>query len=506
MLHMHETKPVKVRFAPSPTGELHVGGARTALYEYLFAKHHGGIVQLRIEDTDQKRFVPGSMDRFIDDLTWLGITFDGEPVIQSSRSERHQEIAHELVKRGAAYYEASTKQVHGQKRSDDEYRTGRTVYRGADRDRNGPLHSPLSLAKSPDGHFASVPGETTRFGYVVRLKVPEGKIKFTDLVRGEVEFDLATVDDQVLLKSDGMATYHLAAMVDDHDMEISHIIRSEEWLPSTPKHLLIFQTMGWEIPQFAHLPVILAPDGKKLSKRLHGEAVWVSTYRKQGYLPEVLINYLALLGWNPGGDRELMTMAEMIEAFSLDRVHKAGAKFDEEKLKAFQSHYVRELSDEELLEGIKNFAETTRSFDPQVVRDLGAQDDTLKRMVAVIHDRIGTLSEFPDLISFFVELPDYDPALLVFHKSDKVQTSKGLAAAKEQLDAAGDETWQSEELLSQLLDRVVAAGGFSNGDVFWPVRVALTGLERSPSPAECLWVLGKTESLSRLQRALEHLQ
>src|SRR3990167_334883 len=252
---------VKVRFAPSPTGELHLGGARTALYEYMFAKHHGGTVLLRIEDTDQKRFVPGSMDRFIDDLTWLGITFDEEPVIQSSRAKRHREIAHELVARGAAYYERTTENVHGQKRSEDEYRAGRVAYRGKDRDRDD---APPTLRKSPPASpsntsevipsrhsaedVASGPGG---LGYVVRLKVPEGTIVLDDIVRGEVEFDLATVDDAVLLKSDGMATYHLAAMVDDHDMAISHIIRSEEWLPSTPKHLLIFQAMGWEAPKFA---------------------------------------------------------------------------------------------------------------------------------------------------------------------------------------------------------------------------------------------------------------
>ncbi|MBI4032826.1 glutamate--tRNA ligase [Candidatus Berkelbacteria bacterium] len=468
---MTDSTPVRVRFAPSPTGELHLGGARTALYEYLFAKHHGGQVFLRIEDTDQKRFVSGSMDRFIDDLAWLGIAFDGEPIIQSGNAERHREIAHELVKRGAAYYEPTTDETHGGKRTDDEYRAGRTAYRGQDRD----------LTTQPDGPF------------VIRLKVPDGTIALNDVVRGRVEFDLATVDDAVLFKSDGMGTYHLAAMVDDHDMGITHIMRTEEWLPSSPKHLLIFQAMGWEVPQFAHLPLILALDGKKLSKRIHGEAVWVSTYRKQGYLPQALTNYLALLGWNPGGDRELMTHDELIEAFSLDRVHKAGAKFDQAKLDAFQAHYVQALPIDELTKQLEPFAN-------------GLVGDELRKLATIVQGRLGKLSDFASLTHYFCELPVYDPALLVFKKSSPATTKLGLQAAVEQLERAGEETWQSEETLAQLLERVVEVSGLTNGDVFWPVRVALTGQERSPSPAECLWVLGKEESLKRLGQALEHLK
>lgn len=503
-------KPVRVRLAPSPTGELHLGTARTALYNYFFARKLGGALILRVEDTDQKRFVPGSMDRFIEDLAWLGVTFDEGPTqggpfgpyIQSERSERHRQVAHELVTKGAAYYEFGSAAGGGAK-DDNEYRAGRVAYR-----------SPERAADQVAAKARVDAGES----YVVRLKVPDsGSIVLDDAVRGRVEFDLATVDDAVLLKSDGMGTYHLAGIVDDHDMEITHIFRSEEWLPSTPKHLLVFQAMGWEAPQYVHLSFILADDGKKLSKRIHGEVVWLRTYRDKGYLPEAMINYLVLLGWSVGGNREFFTAAELIDEFSLERAHKAGAKFDVEKLNAFQQHYVRELTDDELLERIKDFAARTRSlpdgqagFDSQSLRrpadDLGALDDNLlRKLVTITKDRMVTLSDFADLIRPFIAISDYDPALLVFRKSDKALTSKGLAAAKEQLEANGDETWQSEELLSQLLDRVVASGEFSNGDVFWPVRVALTGLERSPSPAECLWVLGKEESLRRLSRASELL-
>lgn len=467
---MHDQSPIRVRFAPSPTGELHLGSARTALYNYLFARKYGGEVLLRIEDTDQKRFVPGAMDRILKDLAWLGIAFDGAPSIQSDRYDRHREVAGELVARGAAYYEASVDHGHGQKRSDDEYRAGRRAYRGDNRNQVTP----------PDGSF------------VVRLKIPEGKMKFVDAVRGEIDVELSTIDDQVLLKSDGTPTYHLAAMVDDHDSGITHVLRSEEWLPSTPKHLVLMRAMGWDPPVFAHLPQLLAPDGKKLSKRIHGESVWMSTYRNQGYLPEALVNYLALLGWNPGGDRELMPMRELIDAFSIDRVHRAGAKFDQAKLDSFQMHYVQSLSIDELVYQLKPFAGTVRA-------------ELLPKLATVVQGRLGKLADFQAMTAQFRELTSYQPTLLTFKKSTLATTKLGLRAAVEYLGRAGEETWKSEETLAQLLERVVEASGLTNGDVFWPVRVALTGQERSPSPAECLWVLGKDESLRRLNLALRLL-
>lgn len=479
-------KPVRVRFAPSPTGELHLGSARTALYNYLFAKNQNGTMILRVEDTDQKRYVEGSMQRFLEDLAWLGIEIDEGPArggpyapyIQSERVKRHQEVASELVRRGAAYYEFSTDAAGGA-RSDDEYRAGRLVYRGADRD--VPIDQAVSRMMS---------GES----YVVRLKVPaEGTITLHDLVRDDVSFDLATVDDAVLLKSDGTATYHLAAMVDDHDMQISHVIRSEEWLPSSPKHLLIYQAMGWELPYFAHLPVLLAEDRKKLSKRIHGEGVWVRTYRDEGYLPAAIVNFLALLGWNPGGNDELFDLASLVERFSLDRVHKAGAIVDPVKLDAFQRHYVQSLPAGELVDKLRPFAPAN------------IDDALLNRLTTIAQARLGKLSGFPSLVSYFLTLPAFDSALLVFRKSTSETTARGLKAAIEALTAAADTVWNEEQLLAELLDGVVAHHQLSNGDVFWPVRVALTGQERSPSPAECLWVLGKQESLTRLAAAAKRL-
>jgi len=482
---MSTSKPVRVRFAPSPTGELHLGGARTALYNYLFARQHGGAMVLRIEDTDQKRYVSGAMDRFLEDLAWLGIVIDegpdqgGEygPYIQSERVGRYRSAAHALVASGHAYYELGTGE--GGIREDDEYRRGRNVYRGATRDADqGALKREIDKGAP----------------FVVRLKVLSvGNIEVHDLVRGSVTFNLATVDDAVLLKSDGLPTYHLAAVIDDHEMAISHVFRSEEWLPSTPKHLLLYQALGWMPPQFAHLPLLLAHDGKKLSKRMHGPAVWVRTYRDQGYIPEAFVNYLALLGWNPGGDEEFFSLDQLVTRFSLEHVHKAGAKFDQDKLDAFQRHWVSRLNVEDLAGRLQPFLGTA------------IHPDLLHRMIVVTQPRLGRLSEFQAAIQFFLVLPDYDPRILVFRKSTREQTKAGLVAARSSLGQCASTTWHDTNELKHVLEHAVAASGLGNADLFWPVRVALTGQERSPSPSECLWVLGQEESLSRLGQAIRLL-
>lgn len=469
---------IRLRFAPSPTGELHLGSARTALYNFLFARQCGGELILRVEDTDQERFVPGSLDRFLADFAWLGITFDRGPVIQSESASRHRTVAHQLVTRGAAYYDFSSQARLGE-RSETEYRTARGPYRSPDRS--------VDPAAAEQRVEAGEP-------YVIRLKMPDhGTVRVDDIVRGRVEFDYATIDDSVLLKSDGMGTYHLAAVVDDHDMGITHVLRSEEWLPSTPKHLFLIQAMGWEPPAFAHLSFILAPDGKKLSKRRHGEAVWIGTYRKRGYLPAALVNYLALLGWNPGGDRERMTMAELIGAFSLERLHKAGAIFDQAKLDAFQQQSVRSLSEEELTYQVAVYLDEQSLPKPA--------EPVFGRLIHVFHDRLGRFDEFLALVSWVQNMADYPFEQLIFRRSSVAVTRQGLAAALTALELADLSAWSSVESLNNVLAAVVRDHPLTNGDVFWPVRVALTGLEQSPAPAECLWVLGRSESLARLGRA-----
>ncbi|MBI2589789.1 glutamate--tRNA ligase [Candidatus Berkelbacteria bacterium] len=469
---------VRVRFAPSPTGELHLGSARTALYNFLFAKKNQGVFIIRIEDTDQKRYVPGSMERFFKDLAWLGLKPDEGPYIQSERRDRHLEVAQELIERGAAYYDFSEGLGAGEKHADLEYRQGRGVYRGQDRD------LPLQEAKEKAQNAL----------FAIRLKIPQsGACMLKDQVRGKITFDYSTVDDTVLLKRDGLATYHLAAMTDDHDLKITHVFRSEEWLSSTPKHLFIYEAMGWSLPEFAHLPLILAPDGKKLSKRLHGASVWVATYRERGYLPEALINYLALLGWNPGGNQEIFTLEELINSFSLERIHLAGAKFDQEKLDAFQTHYVRTYPIEKLADQLKTFL-------PQTI-----DSAFLSRLITISQNRMGPLADFPSFIASFLTLSEYPPELLVFRKSTRENTRTGLQAASDALEKTAPATWQAEPKLASLLDQVVSQTQLANGDVFWPVRVALTGAERSPAPAECLWALGRAKSLNRLRNALKKI-
>ena len=312
---------IKTRFAPSPTGELHIGGARTALFSYLFAKHSGGEFLLRIEDTDRERFVEGATERIIESLNWMGIVADNadKPMIQSERLKIYQTAAKKLVDEKKAYVCTCSK---------EELETER--------------QSQIKAGQPPkySGKCRDVNHQINDQSYVIRMKMPEsGIIKIHDLIRGEVEFDASLQDDQIILKSDGYPTYHLASVIDDHQMEISQVIRSEEWLSSTPKHIILYEMLGWKAPEFAHLSMILGPDHAKLSKR-HG-ATSVIDYKNQGYLPEALVNFMALLGWNPKDDREFFAIAELIQEFKLENVNKSAAIFDILKLNHFNAEYLK---------------------------------------------------------------------------------------------------------------------------------------------------------------------
>lgn len=478
-------KQVRLRFAPSPTGELHLGGARTALFNFLFAKQNQGKLILRIEDTDQTRFQQGAMERFFEDLKWLGIEFDESPTrggdfgpyIQSERTNLYRDSANELIASGGAYYCFCTPERLAEIREAQQKSGQKPGY-----DRHCRNLSKDEIEKNLN----------TKKSFVVRLKVPEsGKITVNDLVRGKVTFQMNDVDDSVLLKSDGFPTYHLANVVDDHLMKITHVMRAEEWLPSTPKHLILYQNFGWQAPEFAHLPLLLAPDKKKLSKRLHGEKVWISTYRKEGYLPEALVNYLALLGWNPGDEREFFTLEELIKGFEITRINKSGAIFDNEKLDHFEGHYVREMSQESLLKELAPF------------KPKGMTDQVFERAAQIIQTRIIKLADFSKLTSFFVNLPDYDASKLVFKKSTLEKTIKGIKIAITALENIED--WQAKNI-SDSLAQGASETGLSNGDIFWPVRVALTGEDFSPPPNECAFVVGKAETLARLNQALDKLK
>lgn len=481
---------VRVRFAPSPTGEVHLGSARTALFDYLFARHHKGAHILRIEDTDQTRYVEGAMERFFDDLAWLGIEFDEGPqvgggfgpYVQSGRSDRYRQAAHELLEKGYAYKCWCSPDRLAEMREAQMAAKQPPRY-----DRHCLRLSKEQIANSEQGNIP----------YVIRMRVPEGKTTFTDLVRGEVTVDNKEVDDQVLLKSDGFPTYHLAAVVDDHAMRISHVLRSEEWLPSTPKHLMLYQMFGWQPPHFAHLPVILNKERRKLSKRKDGESVWIATYRKEGYLPEALVNYLAFMGWNPGNEREFFTMDELIKEFSLERVHGAGAIFDPVRLKFMNAHYLRELTDAEILGKL-----LAGNFVPTQLAAMA--EEVLLKWVHISRDRMQTFGEFAELTSPIVELADYPAERLIFKKSDRDRTKRGLTSSFQLLASSSGDLWDNQAELQAILDEAVS-DELANGDVFWPTRVALSGLEASPSPAELLWVLGRDESLRRLEAAVARM-
>ncbi|MFH1173371.1 MAG: glutamate--tRNA ligase [bacterium] len=467
-------KKVKVRFAPSPTGFMHIGSVRTALYDYLLAKQTKGEFYLRIEDTDQERLVPASVDGIKEALKWYGLNWDGKIMVQSQRLNKYQAAIEQLLAEGKAYYcfcpkarLEKVRQEQAAKKQAPGYDRHCRYLSEAERDK---------ALKSGDN-------------YVVRLKAPEeGKIKFKDLVRGEVEFDLATVIDPILLKSDGFPTYHLANIIDDHEMGITHVIRSEEWLPSVPIHLLLYQAFNWPAPEFAHLPMILAKDKSKLSKR-HG-AMSALEYKELGYLPEAVLNYLALLGWNPGDEREIFTLKELIKEFDIHKIHKAGAVFDQEKLDWLNGYYIRQLSPAELVKLAKPYLK---------VKD--DDDKLITKALLSVQERMKKLTDAAELTEFYFKLPDYDKSLLLW-KKQKIEDLKAiLPEIKEKLAKLSEKSWEKAQI-EAILAQIVENRGITNGEVYWPFRALLSGLERSSGPGEVAEVLGKKEALIRLDQAI----
>lgn len=459
------------RFAPSPTGELHIGGARTALFEYLFAMHDKGKFLLRIEDTDRSRYVEGSTERIIESLKWLGIVPSNldNIVYQSKRLELYKKFAHKLVAEDKAYICTCSKELLEEDRKKQEKEKRPTKYEGRCRDAN------ISLSDVKEGE------------YVIRMKMPlSGEIIVHDLIRGNVKFDMSLSDDQVILKSDGYPTYHLAVIIDDHDMKITHVIRGEEWLSSTPKHLILYKMLGWEAPKFAHLPMILAPDHTKLSKR-HG-ATSVVEYKNSGYLPEAIVNFMALLGWSPKDDREQFTLEELIEEFKIENINKSPAVFDINKLNSINEKYLMAREPEALQKELKDF-DLPDSNDGEIA--------ILKR------GGFKTLKEAADYILELRKKPEYDKNLLIFKRSDKKNTMLALKQVSGKLVSSKQEL--SADEAQKNLEYVVIENGLANGDVFWPVRVALSGAEKSPSPVELMVALGKEETIARIHKAINKL-
>lgn len=479
-----EIKKVRTRFAPSPTGYLHVGSLRTALYAYLFAKKNGGDFLLRIEDTDQKRFVPGSVEKLQETLAWAGLNHDKEIVFQSKRLEIYKKYALELVEKNLAYYCFCSAEKLEETRQKQLAEKRPTRYDGCCRENQ--------LTQEEIKKKISA-GEK----YVIRMKIPQGEIILVeDIVRGKASFNSDGLDDQVILKSDGFPTYHLACVVDDHLMQISHVIRGEEWFPSLPKHILLYRYFDWTPPEFAHLSLLLNADKSKLSKR-QGD-VAVEDYISKGYLQEAIVNFVALLGWNPGGgdNQEIFSLEELIEKFNLDKVHKGGAIFDLRKLDWLNGQYIKKKTPEELLSLTKKYLQDFCEKNGWVENEA-----LFLKIVTIEKERMKKLSDVTENIDFYFSLPEYEVKKLFWKEMTDREVQESLQKAESILEQL-EENFDSEEIKNLFL----TAGGEKRGEFLWPVRTALTGKEKSPSPFEVAWVLGKEESLRRIKLAKEKLK
>jgi len=502
------SKPVRVRFAPSPTGPLHIGGVRTALFNYLFAKKHGGTFYLRVEDTDQNRFVPGAEEYIVEALNWLGIPFDegvGKnekfgPYRQSERKAIYKDYAQQLIDSGWAYYAFDTPETLDELRKADEAEGKTFIYNHANR---GTLDTSLNLSPE-EVHQRIANGEH----YVVRFKTPvDETLHLKDMIRGDIKFETNLLDDKVLYKSDGMPTYHLANIVDDHLMETSHVIRGEEWLPSMPLHELLYKAFGWEAPQFAHLPLILKPVGNgKLSKR-DGDKLgfpvfpleWKNAdgtssmgYREQGFLPEAVVNFLALLGWNPGTDQELFTLDELVLLFDLERVHKAGAKFDPEKNKWFNHQYFQREDNAKLAKQLS-----------QVLLEKGINTpiETVIRIVGLVKERATFASELWNLSDYFFITPaTYDEKAVA--KQWKPETSEILKELAGVLQNTLDFSAANTE---SVVKAWIEQKGLGMGKVMPPLRLALVGDLKGPHLFDIIELIGKDETIKRITKAAETL-
>lgn len=473
---------VKVRFAPSPTGYPHLGNIRTALFNWLFARHHNGTFILRIEDTDVARTVEGATEAIMDGLRWLGLDWDEGPYFQSQQLDSYHKVADQLVKEDKAYLcYCSPQRLEGM-RQEQMKRKQPPGY-----DRQCRNLTPKEKAEMDANCITPV----------VRFKSPsEGQTSIHDLLRGDIVFDNSTLDDFVLLKSDGYPTYHLANIADDHSMEITHVLRADEWLSSTPRHVLLYHALGWQPPQFAHLPMILGPDKAKLSKR-HGAAA-ITEYRDQGYVPEALFNFLALLGWSLDDKTELLSRQEIVKHFSLERISTTAAVFNREKLDWMNGVYIRSLSLEEFSRRSLPFLE--KGLPAGVRRPLDAA--YLRRIMPLIQDRAKTLAEVPQLTDFFfMDKLEYDAGLLL-GKLGTEETLRALHISLAKLAVLSNwDTASLESILRPLAEEL----GLKTGAFFGLLRVAVTGRIASPPLFETMEVLGKEKCLERLKLAVDRL-
>ena len=496
-------KEVRTRFAPSPTGFLHVGGVRTALFAYLLAKRHGGKFLLRLEDTDQQRVVPGAIRAIVEDLQWLGVIPDEGPsaaeltsvdstlsdlagfeapkgpYIQSLRKERYQQVAEELLRLGVAYRSNAAADTSWMERK------GKPAVKPAMTEREQTLDE--------EDETVSADADSEKPGEVIRLRLPrDRKLSFVDGIRGLIEWESLSLNDPVLVKSDGFPTYHLAVVVDDHDMEISHVLRGEEWIPSTPIHLVIYEALGWEAPVFAHPASVLGEDGKKLSKR-HG-ATSVSAFRNDGYLPEALLNFLALVGWSPGkgNTQEIFTKEELISLFSLQQVNMAAGVFSYQKLNWMNSQYLRKLSDEDL-------ASRVLPYLLEAGHRVAGREEKLTAIIPHLKERMERLTDAAPQLEFLFKEPFARELQQLFSKQvQKPEAATILKLAATKLGSLED---FSPVKIDSTLREIVEETSLPMGGVFIAVRVSVLGKKATPPLAESISVLGREETVKRLQEA-----
>ena len=498
------SQKVRVRFAPSPTGPLHIGGVRTALFNYLFAKKHGGTFFLRIEDTDQNRFVPGAEKYILEALEWLGISPDETidknekfgPYRQSERKQIYANYSKELIDNGWAYYAFDTPEALDKERKTQEEKGNTFIYNHTIRET---LDTSLILTKEETAARIA-----SGAPYVIRFKTPVNEtLHLHDIIRGDVKFETGLLDDKVLFKSDGMPTYHLANIVDDHLMETSHVIRGEEWLPSMPLHVLIYRAFGWKAPQFAHLPLILKPVGNgKLSKR-DGDKLgfpvfpleWktedgiASGYRENGFFPEAVVNFLALLGWNDGTEKELFTLEELSASFDLNRVHKSGAKFDPEKNKWFNHQYLIKQEDKTL----------ANDFSPILSeKNIDTTKFDLDKIVSLIKERANFVSDFWEMSDFFFVAPiEYDAKASKNWKEETTPLMQQLIAVLEEIS----------DFTSINIETIVKDWMTKNeigmGKIMQPFRLSLVGALKGPHLFDIVEVIGKHETIERIKHAIQ---
>lgn len=502
-------KRVRTRFAPSPTGYVHIGSVRTALYNYLFAKHNGGDFFLRIEDTDRNRLVEDAAEYLLKTFAILGLNPDegvilgpdgktaqkGDygPYIQSERLSIYQKHVQELLDKDYAYYCFCSQERLQKVREERQAHKLPPMYDGSCRK--------LAREEVEARIKAGQP-------HVIRMRIPEGgTTEFDDLVYGHIQVRNELIDDQVLIKADGFPTYHFAHVVDDHLMQTSHVIRAEEWLPSTPKHILLFNYFGWEVPQYAHLPLILNPDKSKLSKR-QGD-VATGSYLDKGYLPEAILNFLLLLGWNPKTEEEIFSLEEMITRFDLSGVNRYGAVFNIEKLDWINGMYIRKSGLKELAQLCVPYLErdaliakvSDEEYENRLTGEMMRVNE-IEKIVALEQERMKKLSEISEAVRFmFEDVPEYERELLSWKQMNVIQAQKNLGVVLDELERVEDVGFTRENL-QEVLNGIKEKTGLGTGELLWPLRVSLSGRKNSPGPFEIAQALGKEKTLKRIKAAI----